>query len=370
MGLRISLFLPVISEEAIASVGEVLRSGWPGPGPVVERFEERFADFVGAPHAVALSSGTAAIHLGLRLLDLEPGDEVVTSPVTFVGANQVILHEGAVPVFADVDPDRGNLDPASVEAAIGPRTRAIIATHLGGLPVDLDELYAVADRHGVAVLEDAAHACGSTYRGDRIGSHPGMQAFSFQATKNLTTIDGGMLCLRDAADAARVRRLRWMGIDQDTWSRNADAGYRWAYDVAEVGHKYAMSDLNAAIGLAHLPLLDDANERRRAIASRYRCGLADVDGVSVVAAPDDRCSATYLAPVLVERRDAVVDALGAAGITTGVHYRRNDHHRIFGVPRDLPGAEAYWTRTLSLPVHLGLTDADVDEVIDALRACT
>lgn len=369
MGLRIALFLPLIAEEAIAAVGDVLRSGWPGPGPMVERFEAEFADYVGAPHAVAVSSGTAALHLALRLLDLGPGDEVVTSPVTFVGANEVILHQGATPVFADVDPDRGNLDIASVEAAIGPRTRAIIATHLGGDPVDLEELYAVADRHHLAVVEDAAHACGSTYRGRRIGSHPGTQAFSFQATKNLTTIDGGMLCLRAATDAERARRLRWMGIDRDTWSRHGDTGYRWAYDVAEVGHKYAMSDLNAAIGLAHLPLLDDANARRRAIADRYRLGLAGIDGVTVATRSEDRTSATYLCPVLAERRDAVVDALDAAGITTGVHYRRNDHHRIFGAPRDLPGAESYWTRTLSLPVHLGLSDADVDEVIDAVRAC-
>jgi perosamine synthetase len=365
---RIAMFRPLVVEEAIAAVGDVLRSGWPGPGPLVERFEAEFATYVGAPHAVAVSSGSAALHLALRLLDLGPGDEVVTSPITFVGANQMILHTGATPVFADVHPDDGNLDMAAVEAAVGPRTRAVIATHLGGRPVDLDELYGLAARHGIAVVEDAAHACGSTYRGARIGSHCGTQAFSFQATKNLTTIDGGMLCVRDPADAARARRLRWMGIDQDTWSRNVDATYRWPYEVAEVGHKYAMNDLNAAIGLAQLPVLEDGNDRRRAIADRYRAGFAGVEGITVLAAPEDRSSATYLAAILAEQRDGLVDLLGQAGVATGVHYRRNDDHPIFGERRDLPGAERYWTRTLSLPVHLGLTDDQIDEVVEVARS--
>lgn len=368
MAPRIALFRPVVPEEAIAAVGEVLRSGWPGPGPLVERFEADFADFVGAPHAVAVSSGTAALHLALRLLDLGPGDEVIASPITFVGANQMILHAGATPVFADVDPDDGNLDMAAVEAAITHRTRAVIATHLGGRPVDLDRLHTIAARHGLAVLEDAAHACGSTYRGTRVGGHPGTQAFSFQATKNLTTVDGGMLCLRDPAEAARARRLRWMGIDQDTWSRNVEAAYRWPYEVAEVGHKYAMNDLNAAIGIAQLPVLEAGNERRRAIADRYRAGFAEVEGITVVPVPDDRRSATYLATVLVDRRDDVVAALGRAGVATGVHYRRNDDHPIFGARRELPGAEAFWTRTLSLPVHLDLTDDHVDQVVELARA--
>lgn len=362
----ISLFRPEIADAALAAATDVLRSGWPGPGPVVEQFEEAFARTVEAPHAVAVSSGTAALHLALLLLGIGPGDEVVTSPITFVGANEVILHTGATAVFADVHPDRGDLDLDSVAACIGPRTRAVIATHLGGVPVDLDELYDLAGRAGIAVVEDAAHACGSTYRGAPIGSHPGTQVFSFQATKNLTAVDGGMICLRSGDDAARARRLRWMGIDKDTWSRSSST-YRWAYDVAEVGHRYSMNDLNAAIALAHLPLLPEANARRRAIAERYRHGLAGLDGVTILEPPTDRTSATCLAAILVDRRDAVVDRLGRAGIETGVHYRRNDQHPLFGEPRDLPGAQAYWTRTLSLPLHLELTDQDVDAVIDGVR---
>jgi perosamine synthetase len=242
-----------------------------------------------------------------------------------------------------------------------------MVTHLGGNPVDLDRLYALADRHGLAVIEDAAHACGSTYHGVRIGGGGGMQAFSFQATKNLTTIDGGMICLRNEADAARARRLRWMGIDHDTWSRSRTNVYRWSYDVAELGHKYAMNDLQAAIGLAHLPLLEAGNDRRRRIASRYRAELADVDGLQLVEPPPGCSSATYICPLLADRRDHLIDQLADSGIGSGVHYRRNDDHAIFGPPRDLPGAEAYWSRTLSIPVHLGLTDGDVDQVVQAVR---
>jgi dTDP-4-amino-4,6-dideoxygalactose transaminase len=194
-----------------------------------------------------------------------------------------------------------------------------------------------------------------------------MQAFSFQATKNLTTIDGGMICVRNEADAARARRLRWMGIDQDTWSRSRTSAYRWSYDVVELGHKYAMNDLQAAIGLAHLPLLEAGNARRRQIAARYRAELADVAGLKVVEPPPGCSSATYICPLLAERRDHLVDQLAEAGVGSGVHYRRNDDHAIFGPPRDLPGAETYWTRTLSIPVHLGLTDGDVDQVVQAVR---
>jgi perosamine synthetase len=363
----IALFRPVVAEEAVLAAAEVLRSGWPGPGPAVERFEDAFAARVGAPHAVAVSSGTAALHLALRLLDLEPGDEVIVSPITFVGANEVVLQMGCVPVFADVHPCTGLVEPDAVAAAIGPRTTAIVATHLTGRPADLAALYALAERHDLALVEDAAHACGSSLRGAPIGSHAGSQAFSFQATKNLTTVDGGMLCVRTAAEAERARRLRWMGIDRCTWERHDASGYQWAYDVDEVGHKYAMHDVAATIGLHQLAHLDAGNDRRRQIAGRYQAELADLPGVSVAPGEPEAVSATYLATALVDERDALLDALALDHIAAGVHYRRNDEHRVFGGRRDLPGAERYWRRTVSLPCHLALSDDEIERVIGCVR---
>jgi perosamine synthetase len=364
----ITVFRPVVEDGAIAAVNAVLRSGWPGPGPAVERFEESFARYVGAPHAVAVSSCTAALHLALLLLEVGPGDEVITTPITFVGANEVILMAGATPVFADVDPSTGLLDPTSVAERVTPRTRAVIVTHLSGTPADLDALYAVAERRSIAVVEDAAHACGSAYRGVRIGGHPGMQAFSFQATKNLNAVDGGMLCVRSPELAARARRLRWMGISDDTWTRGRRGAYRWAYRVDELGQRYTMSDLNAAMGLAHLGTLEVANERRRSIARRYREGLRGLPGVAIPAADPDSRSATYFSPVLVDGRDELCSWLAAHGIGSSVHFRRNDAHELFGPAADLPGAERYWRRAITLPLHLRLTDHDVARVIDAVGA--
>ena len=368
LGDPITVFSPVVEDAAIAAVHEVLRSGWPGPGPAVERFEESFARYVGAPHAVAVSSCTAALHLALLLLEVGPGDEVITTPITFVGANEVILMVGATPVFADVDPSTGLLDPASVAERVTPRTRAMMVTHLSGTAADLDALYALADRRSIALVEDAAHACGSTYRGVRIGGHPGMQAFSFQATKNLSAVDGGMLCLRSAELAARARRLRWMGISDDTWTRGRHGVYRWAYRVDEPGYRYTMSDLNAALGLSHLDTLEVANERRRSIARRYRQGLRGLPGVAIPPADPDSCSATYISPVLVDGRDELCSWLAAHDIGSSVHFRRNDAHELFGPPADLPGAERYWRRAITLPLHLRLTDHDVERVVDAVRA--
>jgi perosamine synthetase len=363
----IALFHPVVTDEAIEASGRVLRSGWIGPGPVVDEFEAAFAAEVEATHAVAVSSGTAALLLSLRLLDLTRGDEVIVSPITFAGANEVVLELGCVPIFADVDPDTGLLDPEAVAAAIGPRTAAIVVTHLGGRPVDLPAFERLAHRHDLALIEDAAHACGSRLRGRPIGSHGNTQAFSFQATKNLNAVDGGMLCVRDAADAERARRLRWMGIDRSTWQRSNSSCYRWQYDIAEPGHKCAMNDLNAAIALAHLPALAAGNERRRTIFERYAAGLADVPGVHAVRSEPDTCSASYLATFLVDDRDLLLAAFAEDAITAGVHYQRNDAHTIFGPCGDLPGAERYWTRTISLPCHLALTDDEVDRVIGSLQ---
>ena len=251
----IPVFRPSVSDAEIDAVSEVLRSGWWGLGPVTGRFETAFAAAVGAHRAVGTSSATAALQCLMAALDVE-GGEVVTSALTFVGANHTILHAGARPVFADVEPDTLTLDPVDVERRIGPATRAILATDYGGHPADLDALADIAAARGIPLLEDAAHAMGATYRGRPVGSIATATAFSFHAVKNLAMGDGGAVTTNDEAMADRVGRLRWFGIERDTWSRQSATGYAWDYDVTELGFKAHLSDVAAAVGLVQL-------ERRR-----------------------------------------------------------------------------------------------------------
>jgi len=365
---RIALFRPAISEDAIAAAAEVLRSGWLGLGPRTAEFEQAFAAYVGNRHCVGLNSATAALHLAVRLLDLPEGAEVITTPLTFVSTNHAILYERCTPIFADVEPDTGNLDVSSVAARIGPRTRAIMAVHFGGYPCDLDALYALARGHGLSVIEDCAHACGAVYRGRRVGGHGDLHAFSFHAVKNLAMGEGGALVVRGEAHAARLRRLRWLGIDKDTFQRTQGEQYRWDYDVPEVGFKYHMSDLQAAIGLVQLRRLDAENARRAEIVARYRRGLVEVAGVRLLRRDPDRSSSDHLCCILAENRDGLIAKLGSRGIETGVHYRRNDVYPMYRRDDSLVHAERFWRAAMSLPLHLHLTDEDVDRVIDGIRS--
>jgi perosamine synthetase len=359
--VKVPLFRPSISEAAISSVADVLRSGWLGLGPRTREFEQRFGAYVGAPHCVGLNSCTSAIHLALHVLDLPKDSEVITTPLTFVSTNHAILYESLVPVFADIDRTSGNLSINDVAARITDRTRAIIVVHYGGYPADIDELYALADSRGIHVIEDCAHACGATYRGKRIGSHGSLHAFSFHAVKNLPMGDGGALTVRSDEHDARLRRLRWLGIDKDTFRRTTSTSYDWDYDVPEVGYKYHMNDVEAAIGLAQLDLLDGENARRAEIASMYRHALAAIPGVGLTAQSDDRASSFHLFPVLVDNREGFIGKLKEAGIGVGVHYRRNDTYSMYE-KADLPDAEWFSSRVVSLPMHMCLSDDDVSYV--------
>jgi perosamine synthetase len=365
--VTISLFRPSISEAAIRNVADVLRSGWLGLGPRTREFEERFAEYVGAPHCVGLNSCTSAIHLALHLLDLPKGSEVITTPLTFVSTNHAILYEGLKPVFADIDRKTGNLLVSGVRSRITAETRAVIVVHYGGYPADLDELYALARERNIAIIEDCAHACGATYRGKRIGSHGEFHAFSFHAVKNLPMGDGGALTVRSSDHDARLRRLRWLGIDKDTYRRTTGTSYEWDYDVPEVGFKYHMNDIEAAIGLAQLDLVDRENARRAEIAGSYRDALAHVSGLALPLQSDDRVSSYHLFPVLVENRDGFITKLKSAGIGAGVHYRRNDEYPMYE-HAELPNAEWFSSRVVSLPMHLCLTDDDVGHVTTVIAS--
>jgi perosamine synthetase len=365
---RIALFRTAIGEDAVDAAAAVLRSGWIGSGPIVEAFEREFAAAVDAPAALAVSSGTAALHLALRVLDLEPGTEVVTTPLTWLSTHHVILYEGCVPVLADVDPSTGNIDPASVGERLSERTGAVVAVHYGGYPCDLDALRGLARDVGVPLIEDCAHAVGAAYRSRPIGSAPNLQCFSFSPTKNLTCADGGAIVTGDPVQADRLRRLRSLGIERTAARRMREDGwpYRDSHELMEVGFRYEMNELHAAIGLAQLPTLEAENARRREIAAAYRAGLAGVAGIELLRdeAPGVR-SSHHLFAVLADERGRLADALHQRGVEVGVHYPVNE---LLRTPAgELPAMDRFAERTLSLPLHPSLTDADVAAVTAAVR---
>lgn len=364
----IPVFRPAVSEAEIAAVTEVLRSGWWGSGPVTARFEERFAAAVGARRAVGMSSATAALHCGLVAFDVA-GGEVITSALTFAGANHTILHAGARPVFADIDPETLTLDPASIEARIGPATRAILVTDYGGHPADLDAIGAIASRHGLPWLEDAAHAMGARSRGRPVGSVATATAFSFHAVKNLAMGEGGALTTDDDAIADRVRRLRWFGIERDTWTRSRDGSYAWDYDVTEIGFKGHLSDVAAAIGLVQLDRQPELDAARRRLVARYDDAFADLDWLEVPIERPGVERAWHLYAVRLDDRDRFIDHLAAHGIASSVHYRPT---HLLAAYRDyttsLPVTEAVWPRLVTLPLFPDLTDAEQAQVIEAVRS--
>ncbi|MCL4498885.1 MAG: DegT/DnrJ/EryC1/StrS family aminotransferase [Chloroflexi bacterium] len=365
----IPVFRPSITEAEIEAVAEVLRSGWWGLGPKTHQFEQEFASFIGARYAVGLNSATAALHLGLHVLDVE-GGEVITTPMTFISTNHAILYNRAIPVFADIRPDTLNIDVADIERKITPRTKAIMTMHYGGHPCEIDEILALARPRGIKVIEDAAHACGAEYKGRRIGSHTDAACFSFHAVKNLATGEGGALSVQDPELEGRLRRLRWMGITKDTWERSEDlTKYSWYYNVEEVGFKCHMNDIPAAIGLVQLRRLPETNARRRSIAERYNAGFA---GLEWLERPVERPyvkSSFHNYVVKVPDRDRFTAYLQQNGIATSVHYIPNHLYSMYKpYYTPLPVAEDIWHRIVTLPLFPDLTDEQVDHVIGVVQA--
>jgi perosamine synthetase len=367
---------PWIGDEEIAAVTETLRSGWLTMGPRTFRFEEEFARFLGARHAVAVSSCTAALALALDLLEIGPGDEVITSTMTFTATGATVLHRGATPVLVDCTPDTMNMDLDRAIDAVTPRTRAIIPVHMAGHPCDMDGVLALARRHGLGVIEDAAHALPASYRGRRVGTIGDFTAFSFYAGKNMTTGEGGMLTLErdDWAEAARTRRLH--GLSKGAWARHSAAG-SWRYDVVYPGYKYNPTDIASALGLVQLARLPAMQERRRACVARYRERLADLPEVRLPVVHDDVESAWHLfvvrldLPRLSISRDEVIEALKAEGIGTSVTFIPLHLHSIYrerlGLrPESFPNATALADSIVSLPLYPRMERDDVDRVCGAL----
>ncbi len=364
---RIPLGAAYMEEGVADAVAEVLRSGWPGPGPRADEFEDAFGRYCNGAFPVAVSSCTAALHLALLLLGLEPGTEVITTPNTFIATNTVMLYQGLVPVFADIEVDTGHITEATIRPKLSDKTGAILVMHYAGYPCDLDAIYALADAHDLPVIEDCAHAAGARYRGRMVGSQSGLQAFSFQSTKNLSAVDGGLLFVRNEQELQRARRLRWMGIDSSTYQRTGVSGSYNEYDVTEAGYRYAMSDLNAVIALANLRGLDRANARRAEIAGVYTAAFAGAASLRPLSRKPDRQSSHHLFPLLCEQRDEMAAALSDRGIVTGRHYRRNDAYPVFD-EANLPNADFFSRHVLTLPLHPHLEDRQVEYIIDAVRA--
>lgn len=364
---------PCISEETIEDLAQCIRSGWLTTGPRVQEFEAALRDYLQVPHALAVSSATAGLHLALLALDLEKGDEVITPSLTFAATANVIVQAGGKPVFVDSDPQTYNLDLNQVERGITPRTKVIMPVHFGGYPVDLGALYALADKHGLRVVEDAAHTIGATYKGKKIGSFGDIQVFSFHPNKNMTTGEGGCITTRDDGLAKRLQALRFHGIDREAWNRFSKKGSQ-VYDVVEPGFKANMMDMQAILGIHQLKELDTFIERRTQLARRYQEHLADWKEIELPTFSSDGYGHAwhFFNPLIMAMdRNTFIDAMKERNIGLGLHYLPvhlfSYYQKAFGYKTgDFPIAEKIGFSIVSLPLFPTLTLAEQDRVIAAM----
>lgn len=369
---------PSIGEEEIAEVVDSLRSGWLTTGPKVERFTRAFAEYLGVERATALSSATAGLHLALLGHGIGAGDEVITTPMTFAATVNVIVLTGATPVLVDIDRDTLQIRADEVARRVTSRTRAIIAVHYVGQPADLDPLLALAEAKGLVLIEDAAHALGTEYKGRRIGSFPTTSVFSFHPNKNITTGEGGMLVTDDEAVFERVSLLRYHGMDRDAWKRFDRAGSP-RYDIALPGFKYNMMDLQAALGLHQLPRIEEFVATRQRLADRYQSAFDGLDGLILPQPVPYPCRHAWhlYAPLvnidaLTIDRDAFMHELKARNIGCGLHYTAVHEFSYYRAaygwqPDDFPEAHYVSERIVSLPLYPLLRESDQDDVIEAVH---
>jgi dTDP-4-amino-4,6-dideoxygalactose transaminase len=368
--------LPHITEAEIDEVVDTLRSGWLTTGPKTKRFEREFAEYVGVPYAVAVNSATAAMHLALDAINLQPDDEVIVPVYTFTATAEVIVYFRARPAFVDVDPHTCNIDPAQLEKHITQRTRAIMVVHMAGLPAEMDTILTIAHEHGLPVIEDAAHAFPAKYRGRMVGTIGDLTAFSFYATKTLSTGEGGMLTTANPQYAQRAAMMALHGISRDAWKRYSAEG-SWYYEVLQAGYKYNMTDIAAAIGLQQLARSEWLIERRRTIAQRYTQAFSQLPEVEVPPCPDhvEHAWHLYILRLHLERlritREAFIQELTKANIGTSVHFIPLHLHPFYRTtyhlqPTDFPMALYAYQRAISLPIYPGMTDEDVEDVIAAV----
>ncbi len=368
---------PDIREPEIQEVVKTLRSKWIGTGPKVEQFEKEFARYIGCKHALALSSCTAGLHLSLETLRVGPGDEVITTPISFVATANVIVHCGARPVFVDVDRKTMNIDPERVKNALSSRTKVILPVHMAGRPCDMDALLELREKHGLFLVEDAAHAIEAMYKNKKIGTIGDLTAFSFYATKNLVTGEGGMVTTNNDAWADEIRIKRLHGLSKDAWKRYSAEGFRH-YEALYPGYKYNMTDIQASLGIHQLARIEENLKRREHIWKMYTDAFSDLPEIEIPPEENHIRHARHLFIILLNlealtiSRDEFMAALKAENIGCGIHFKAIHLHKFyrekFGYKRgDFPNAEWISDRTLSLPLSPALTDEDVHDVIEAVR---
>ena len=368
---------PAIEEAEIAEVVATMKSGWLGTGPKVSAFEERFRVFKGADHAMAVSSCTAALHLSMVAIGLRPGDEVITTPLTFCATVNAIIHAGGIPVLVDIDPSTMNIDIQQIESKVSTNTRAIIPVHFAGRPCDMDALCRIADLHGLRLIEDCAHAIEAEYRGRKTGTFGDFGCFSFYATKNIVTGEGGMVLTKRGEDASYIKMLALHGMTKDAWKRFGDEGYKH-YQVMAAGYKYNMMDLQAAIGLHQLSRIEKYWFKRERIWNQYNEAFADFPITLPAEFEPDTRHSLHLYTIMVDpekakiTRDQFLDAMTRLGVGVGVHYLSIPEHPFYRTtfgwkPEDYPNAMRVGRQTVSLPLSPKLTDEDVNDVIEAVR---
>jgi dTDP-4-amino-4,6-dideoxygalactose transaminase len=373
--------LPEIGDEEIAEVVDTLRSGWVTTGPKTRRFEEDFVAWLGGQglQAIAVNSATAGLHLALEALGIGPGDEVITTTHTFTATAEVVRYLGADVKLVDIDPQTLNIDPAAVEAAITPATKAIVPVHYAGLAADMPRLLAIAERHGLKVVEDAAHALPTTSAGALVGTlASAATVFSFYANKTITTGEGGMVVARDPALAARIKVMRLHGISRDAFDRFTAKVPSWAYEVVAPGFKYNLTDIASALGIHQLRRADAFQRRRAELAARYDDALAGLPVILPPRAPAGERHAWHLYVLRLDdgasiARDRLIERLFEAGIGCSVHYIPLHLHpywrdRYALVPAMFPQSQHAYERILSLPLYTRMSNADVQRVADAVRA--
>jgi dTDP-4-amino-4,6-dideoxygalactose transaminase len=367
---------PDIREEDIAEVADTLRSGWIGSGPKTERFEQMFAAYTGARHAVAVNSCTAGLYLCLGMLNLGPDDEVITTPLTYPSTANVILHHGARVVFADVDEETGNIDPALIEEKVTERTAALIPVHLYGHPADMGKIIDLAEKSNITMIGDAAHAIETQYADKHVGVLGDAACFSFYATKNITAADGGMITTNRDDWAKRLKLLRMHGVTRSAWNRFSQEDFKF-YDTVAPGYKLNLTDLQSALAIHQMERIEDSWTRRTEVWKMYNQAFAEMKQISTPPEPEAGKHARHLYPVRLnlERirisRDELLQALQAEGIGAGIHFISLHLHSFyketFGFkPDDFPVATKISARTLSLPISPALTNKDVQDVIAAV----